>query len=133
MSIRIPIQDVLERAKERPPGYFEDVMLRGRVDGQEIELEEAAFKALARKYSDPSFLRKVASAADAGLNWALQGFPVVTNEQHATRMALCQACEFWEAGLVDRCTKCGCSSLKLWLATEQCPVGKWFAVGFQDA
>ncbi len=125
MSIRIPISDVQERAKERPPGYFEDVMLHGRIEGDEVELEEAAYKELARKYSDPSFLRKVVRAADAGLNWALQGFPVVTAEQHEVRQALCQACPHWESGLVDRCTKCGCASVKLWLATESCPIGKW--------
>jgi hypothetical protein len=125
MSIRIPISDVQERAKERPPGYFEDVMLRGHVVGDEVELEEAAYKDLARKYSAPSFLRRVASAADAGLNWALAGFTVVTDEQHEVRQVLCRACPHWETGLVDRCTKCGCASLKLWLATESCPIEKW--------
>lgn len=42
------------------------------------------------------------------------------------RLAICEACEFFDANQ-RRCTKCGCGGLKVHLATERCPVGKWEA------
>lgn len=45
----------------------------------------------------------------------------------AARRAICLPCEHnghRESGGI-RCMKCGCTGLKLDLATEACPVGKW--------
>jgi hypothetical protein len=45
------------------------------------------------------------------------------------RLEICRGCEFnGEAPSGVRCMKCGCGGLKLELATERCPVGKWEAV-----
>jgi hypothetical protein len=58
----------------------------------------------------------------------VRGEPVmVAADVLEERRALCLPCEFnghRESGGI-RCTKCGCSGLKLHLATERCPVGKW--------
>lgn len=50
----------------------------------------------------------------------------VSEEEHARRLAICQACEFHDAAK-NRCTKCGCGGAKLHLATERCPLEppKW--------
>lgn len=45
----------------------------------------------------------------------------VSEEEHARRLAICQACEFHDAAK-RRCTKCGCGGAKLHLATERCPL-----------
>lgn len=48
-----------------------------------------------------------------------------TPEQFAQRKLICLGCEFFRKS-DERCSKCGCSyHLKLKLATERCPVGKW--------
>ena len=42
------------------------------------------------------------------------------------RLEICRGCEFnGERPAGVRCTKCGCRGLKLELATERCPIGKW--------
>jgi hypothetical protein len=127
MSIRIPIVDIQERAKERPSGYFEDVMSQGKVDGEEIELEEAAFERLAEKYSGRVSLAGMAgNFAKATFRWVTAGAPVVTEEEFKRRAAICESCPHWHPeALVVKCDRCGCSGLKLVLATERCPIGNW--------
>ena len=43
------------------------------------------------------------------------------------RREICQTCDNWTGG---RCKLCGCfTSLKIKLATEACPIGKWGVEG----
>lgn len=54
---------------------------------------------------------------------------IVSQEEQDRRLVICHACippeGFYDA-VQGRCMKCGCfSSLKSWIATEQCPIGKW--------
>ena len=50
-------------------------------------------------------------------------------EALAEREATCRACPEWDAAALNatgRCRKCGCSTwVKLRMATERCPIGKW--------
>lgn len=48
-------------------------------------------------------------------------------EVKAERLAICQACEAFDVEH-QRCKMCGCTMVKLMLATEKCPLGKWAAV-----
>ena len=60
--------------------------------------------------------------------WIAQGAPVVTPEQFESRAGICLDCPRWDRaafGGRGRCLECGCSSMKLYLATSSCPVGKW--------
>jgi hypothetical protein len=51
------------------------------------------------------------------------GMERTTPEQIAERMAICRGCENFRDG---RCLLCGCRlSLKISMATEHCPIGKW--------
>jgi hypothetical protein len=68
--------------------------------------------------------------AGAMVRWVKVGLPVVTAEQHAQRMAVCNACEHWDGasrlGLgTCKAPGCGCSQFKHWLATERCVKNKW--------
>lgn len=67
------------------------------------------------------------SATQAAVNWAASGFAVVSPEEAAKRLATCERCEHWGAGVlgVMRCGLCKCTRLKHQLATERCPAGKW--------
>jgi hypothetical protein len=76
--------------------------------------------------------QKISSLSSSAVNWAGNGFPVVTKEQLETRLATCKGCEFWDQkgfGNTGKCTKCGCSTqAKLRMATAKCPIDKWGAI-----
>jgi len=61
--------------------------------------------------------------------WAASGFKTVTEAQYDQRVETCTNCHFFRGvhNFHASCGKCGCSGLKLWLATEKCPDGKWRA------
>lgn len=82
---------------------------------------------------EPPFVEKARTfLSDLG-RWALSGFKVTTQEQLDARLEVCQACPYWGGTtggqlVSSRCGKCGCSGLKLALATSKCPLGKWSPV-----
>lgn len=96
-------------------------------DGDQIVVDEThpAYPRDAR----PGFVQKATNFAAAAARHLANGGRQCTDEQIASRYAICQACPF----LVDkRCTKCGCGVSsergivsKLSWASESCPVGKW--------
>lgn len=70
----------------------------------------------------------IVSVVKAGAEWAKAGFPIVSGGDFEARKKICASCEHWNAdafGGLGRCGKCGCSGVKLRLATSKCPVGKW--------
>lgn len=70
---------------------------------------------------------KAASVSSAMVNFASQGFKLVSRETLTTRLTACQSCEKLERGT---CLECGCVvSIKARMGTEGCPLKKWYAVG----
>lgn len=73
----------------------------------------------------PEMMKNLGQAA---ILYATDGFKNCTKEQHDQRLDICKSCELWDAsgymGL-GKCKKCGCSGMKLWVASSQCPIGKW--------
>lgn len=69
--------------------------------------------------------------ARAMMDWARGGFKVVERGRYQARKDICEGCQYWrgDGAMIGtgRCGKCGCSGLKLFLATERCPDGKWEA------
>lgn len=73
--------------------------------------------------------------------WVSSGFARVAREIRSARLASCVNCEELRVGWpigeqrrigdgvsfgVRTCNACGCAvSLKSWIATEVCPIGKW--------
>jgi hypothetical protein len=87
---------------------------------------------------EPTALEMAQNFGGAMLRWARAGFRTASAETAAARAAICADCEFWAKdarfGLGKcRAKGCGCTSLKLWLATEKCPKGKWPAASGQNA
>lgn len=78
---------------------------------------------------EPSVSTMAATFGKSMVNWAMNGFKTVTEEQLKTRMDVCRSCPLWDPGAfahTGRCLKCGCSTqAKLRLAHEKCPEGKW--------
>ena len=60
--------------------------------------------------------------------WATSGFLIADKETFTRRLAICEACPFWNPRArfaLGKCEKCGCTKLKHWLATERCPDKRW--------
>ncbi len=77
----------------------------------------------------PSMLARAGHLMKAVSDFALSGFKTCTYEQVAERQSICEGCPHWggaAGGLVFiACGKCGCTRIKLALATEKCPKDKW--------
>ena len=81
---------------------------------------------------DPRPARPAAKATLAhgvvGIAKALTGIDRASDATVAARTAICEACDQWQKLPVGhRCKACGCTGLKLLVASESCPLGKWAA------
>lgn len=122
--MKIRAADILKAQLSKPDGYYEDVLSRGHIEGDYLILSDTAYEELKVKY-DPEHVglsAMIGNFAKAITTWARRGFPVVTLDQFHGRLNTCRGCAEW-TGLT--CKRCGCSGLKLWLATEKCPLNKW--------
>lgn len=84
--------------------------------------------------TDTGWLGLASRFTGAMVRWAREGFPVVDYDTFKDRHRICAGDETtprcpefrsWRAFGLGRCGKCGCASVKLKLATEKCPLGKW--------
>lgn len=92
----------------------------------------APVPSVAASSSPPSFLTKLAHAKAALTRWNAAGRPMASRKVRAERLAICQACDHYNPTgnwLLGECRHpgCGCTRLKLMLASERCPIGKWEA------
>jgi hypothetical protein len=127
--IKIALSQIEANKVNRPDGYFEDVVSSGTIDGEYLILEEDVFVALANKYRrkvEP--LKPIENFAKSMKNWAKAGFKTVSEDKYNERLNICRSCNFWNEKAnysFGRCEKCKCTKMKLKLATESCPIGKW--------
>lgn len=119
---RHKLSKVRKQAEKRPPGYYEDVVSRGEVDGDELVISSEALATLREKYSGPTLTELLTNFTGAMLRWGKAGFPILPQDKIRARLDVCQSCEHWTG---SKCGKCGCRQFKLWMATERCPLGKW--------
>ena len=50
--IKVKIKKIKERSKDRPSGYFEEVISYGKINGEFIELNEIDYEFLVKKYNN---------------------------------------------------------------------------------
>ena len=84
----------------------------------EIEATELGFKNLPK------------NLAHSLISWKKSGRPVVESHQWNDRISICRSCSYWTDNTQTnyaKCTKCGCGSGKLLLASSKCPLNppKW--------
>ena len=80
---------------------------------------------IAPALSMPSLARQAANLASSMVTFAASGFAVVDDAEKSRRLAACQDCDRFDSAQ-ERCRECGCfASIKTWLATSSCPLGKW--------
>jgi hypothetical protein len=83
---------------------------------------------IVREQHNPNFPKKIKNFAGSMTRWACGGFKKVGQDVYDKRMGICNECQFWDKDGnlgMGKCLKCGCSSGKLWLGHEKCPIGKW--------
>jgi len=88
-----------------------------------------------REPGPPSFLGMVKGFTASVREWARAGFPVASQERFEARLETCRSCSLWreeERVGLGQCRACRCTRLKMWLATEKCPRGKWRSEGLQE-
>lgn len=87
------------------------------VCGQQTEAEKVTILDLVARFSVSM------------VQWMKDGMRVVSPRQFRIRRELCEACRYWKGEgsqwWLGRCRKCGCSGLKLHLASEVCPINRW--------
>lgn len=123
------IDDIAKASQDRPQGYLEDMLEKAsRIDETHIHFEEDAYFHLVEKYSRPSVKQQIVNLSASAAKWVEGGMKLAPKEARAERAAICDACEFLDrSGVFHKCSKCGCCMIKLCLASESCPVGKWQA------
>jgi hypothetical protein len=137
--IKVKIEKIKERSKDRPAGYFEDVISYGKINGEFIELNDVDYEFLVKKYnnnsqdiSEPTNADLLFNFSTAVSKWISAGFPVLNESEFSKRFSICSSCKFWNSSArfnLGECKhkKCGCTKFKLWIKTEKCPIGKWEA------
>lgn len=148
--MKIRLQDIENQAKTRPPEYKDDVLSKGKIVGNVLEIDGQSYLDLVKKYSPeklfkpvsgccgkktqgelslPSLPTQIKNAAGAVARVAsavVNNKPVMATEDIVKeRELICQGCEFLIKEK-NRCSKCGCwYKRKISLATEHCPIQKW--------
>lgn len=135
--MRLRLSALRETANDRPPGYYEEVISRGVVEGEWLEISSenlAALRAIYRPASKPeaalpsitTVALNAARAARAEVRARLNGTPPVEPAEIERRLAICKApCEKWRSS-DNRCSECGCfGNFKTRLRSQKCPLGKW--------
>lgn len=73
----------------------------------------------------PTKLQMARQFAYESTRWAVYGAPRVSEEVFQFRLDQCEGCHFWNGQSAfgyGKCGKCGCSGLKLFMATTRCPL-----------
>lgn len=137
--IKITLADIRAKAKRRPEGYLEDVLMAAHeVTDTHVLLTTEKFQELSDKYrkekvapkEEPGVLDLITNFTGSLTKWVAAGFPVTTEEEYKQRMAICKGCPKWKENplsieVLGRCSLCGCTGFKPWLKTEACPEEKW--------
>ena len=122
-------KNLMQRCHER--GYtFEEV--RACIvseDGDNIVVDETHASYPRVPKPGVSIMQKAVNFATATAQHIAAGSPVASDEEIASRFAICQGCEHYDG---KACSKCGCPVVrekaylsKLSWADQSCPVGKW--------
>ena len=109
-----------------PPKNLELVIMDSICQGLPIGEQETR----CRYTEPPTWSQLLSKAAYALSKWTSKGFQLVTEDQLLERRNTCTECSFWNgesAFGIGRCGSCGCTGVKLHVATEKCPHDKWEA------
>lgn len=141
--MKILIKSILEKSKDRPAGYYEDVISRASSINEEyIEISKEDFVALKMKYDPipeielPSLFQQAKNLTSSTFNHVMNGMEEVSLPIYEERLQICRACPFMNNTDIEnpRCNKCGCFlKIKAKWASESCPdtPKKWDSIPTQ--
>jgi hypothetical protein len=132
--MKLRLSKIQDTAADRPPGYYEDVVSQGVIDGDFLEIDSGKLNELREKYRPlpppelpppavmaANLARAVADEAKARLHQV----PRISDEEVQQRLTVCSGCENFIPSS-QRCSLCGCyMQFKSRLRSQSCPVGKW--------
>jgi hypothetical protein len=129
------IKDIHAIAKGRGEGYLEACFARGKLsdDKTKIFFDDDVHADLRKQFAPNmpslgSMARRLSGTAAKTITSAVSGKRIlVSKDEQARRMAICDSCEFFNKQN-KRCSKCGCfSKWKSKLDSEHCPLPepKW--------
>lgn len=87
---------------------------------------------------EPNMADKAKNLINAVANWATKDkFDSVSSEILNYRKEICNSCQFWDKLAyknLGKCTKCGCSGVKLYIPSSNCPdvPPRWISVLASD-
>jgi hypothetical protein len=136
----IPLARIEAAALVRGPGYRENCLAAGTVQGDSLVMTEENYQQLVALYKDnapvpqPSAAELLANFTVATARWVAQGMQIISRTAFTRRLETCRACRLpdntpcWDETAhfgLGRCSRCRCSNLKLWSPAEKCPVQRW--------
>jgi len=129
--MRVALDQIRAAATRVPPGLWDDFTQAGTIEHETLVIEETVFHSLRHKWMaklpsvEPSLPEKALTLWQSLRRWKAAGYPRPVRSLIATRLQRCRPCVHWQPGGylgLGGCAICGCSGLKLWLPTEQCPL-----------
>lgn len=133
--ISFTFESLEHTAQDRPKGYKEMVLKYSKVWGGRIWMTPQDHQRIRNYYlyqrpMEPSLGDMTKNLFRSLSTWAMQGFPIANEKQIEKRRNACLNCVYWDRKARNgfgKCnhSKCGCTQVKWWLASEKCPDGKW--------
>jgi hypothetical protein len=149
--MKIKLESILNKSKDRPAGYYEDVISHGIIINDYLDIDEHQFNKLKEKYNSqqviinnlntginelPSLFQQAKNLATSTFNHVINGMEEVSLPIYEERLKTCMNCPFVNTSDAEnpRCSKCGCFlKIKAKWASERCPdtPRKWDVVPTQ--
>lgn len=128
-ALGVWLDDVFIISKEKlEPLLIKYELIKLKTPKEHSHNQKESFDHEAEPVVDNSVLRPIKNFANSMKNWVAGGMPMASEKVYSERKAICDSCPFWDKDGnmgMGKCNQCGCTSAKLFLATEKCPVGKW--------
>ena len=123
-------KDSLLKRSILDPSFVEKILSNSKDCGDHVEITQGDFLDIQRqKIKEPSSFKKAESLLISSISWMKSGFKNSDEIKIYKRKSICKECEHWISSAwngTGKCKLCGCSTwVKIRIATEKCPVGKW--------
>jgi hypothetical protein len=126
MIITLSGEDLKAARKLRGKAYAEAIKSKARktaTGAYEITLGE--INEALRYATAPPLAKQLKNLISELITWKRAGFKIASWDQIKSRADACRACKYRINGIIPRCGKCGCTDVKLVLASAKCPVKRW--------
>ena len=126
-TMKIKLSALQAKVQFRPPGYLDDCIAHGLVDGAFIEFSDDQWRYLCRKYRmlEPTAEDLAENYAAATVAPMQKGFEIIQEDEYKQRLSICVHCEAYND---EQCRVCGNNPIRLYWRHAKCPRGKWNSI-----